>query len=1004
MRRIAVVLCACIMIVVSLAAAASPQSMQYGHTYGGEGYEFETAIAVDSAGNIYIAGYSVDTNYWNSSTFLAKFDPSGNLLWGREVVGTHASQATASNIVVTDTDDVYVIGDTSDYNSEAFASKFTSDGSLVWSHGLSNLTYPQSLAFDPSTGGFAVAATLSTNYDGVVASFDSDGNWRWARTNNIASSYGLAVDEDGSTYSISDRYANGSYLGLTRFDSSGNVVSQKILKTPLASEWSWDLGFTSDGYLVGLGTQSWNDENALVAKLNTDLSPVWTEIISSSGLELDGYRLGLAGDGSIYVMCRAYGYEIYSNSTAIFHLDSSGKIMSSALYIQGYSSSTLQIQDIVALPGGGLVMGGMTRGTPVADLLTIDDAEVQPANGTWADDNVNWASYRVWLEADVLEASEATLPVDDFSFDMGIQAWWGAIDLAPSELSVEISMVKIDNSTFSFTANVSGGAGEYSYRWSFGDGTFSDKPSVTHTYEGVGLWWVQLSVNDSAGHTGFASMQLKIAGPPVIETYQNYPSTGAVGQWMYFYVSAYDPDGGSIVSYVWDFGDNSSEVTNNYWVSHIYQWSGVFQTKVTVTDSDGLSTTEWLQLTILDEYNDPPYAYFYYSPSNPGQGSEIFFDAGSSWDNDGWIEYYYWNFGDNTTGVGSYVNHSYQSLGTYIVTLIVTDNDGATSSTTRTVYVTQNILPEVEFSWTPTFPLPGETVYFNSNGTWDPDGWIAFYEWDFGDGSYMGSSWGDTVVHIYDESGTFIVTLSVYDNRGAMANCTHVVMVDQAPVGVIVAPELGKVGTPMDFSGEGSYDPDGSVVAYSWDFGDGGWAEGKDVSHIFAESGTFYVLLTVTDDQGASSNTMTFVSVLVPKAPVAVIGYYSYPIVVGAVCTFDGSASVDPDGSISTCIWQFGDGSVANGTQATHAYRYDGKYEVRLVVIDEDGLSSETTITVTVIPSKTRAADSGSENVMLAGTPVASLAGVVAFALALGAAGAVSGMTLFRYMRKTRGK
>jgi PKD repeat protein len=142
-------------------------------------------------------------------------------------------------------------------------------------------------------------------------------------------------------------------------------------------------------------------------------------------------------------------------------------------------------------------------------------------------------------------------------------------------------------------------------------------------------------------------------------------------------------------------------------------------------------------------------------------------DATGSFDDDGTISTYAWDFGDGTTGTGVKPNHTYATAGTYNVSLTVTDNRGGTNSTTRTVTVTDppaNILPTASF----TTGITSRTATFTSTST-DEDGTIASYAWDFGDGT-TGS--GAAPQHVYAASGTYTVGLIVTDNSGGTASVT----------------------------------------------------------------------------------------------------------------------------------------------------------------------------------------------------------------------------------------
>lgn len=148
------------------------------------------------------------------------------------------------------------------------------------------------------------------------------------------------------------------------------------------------------------------------------------------------------------------------------------------------------------------------------------------------------------------------------------------------------------------------------------------------------------------------------------------------------------------------------------------------------------------------------------------------FDATASTDPDGTITNYVWDFGDATNGTGIAPGHAYAADGTYTVTLTVTDNDGATASQQQQVSVSSatNQSPIAQFTPTCNWLV----CDFNAAASSDPDGSIAAYAWDFGDGT-NGS--GVTAQRTYAAGGTYQVTLTVTDNGGAQSTQTQPVMV-----------------------------------------------------------------------------------------------------------------------------------------------------------------------------------------------------------------------------------
>jgi PKD repeat protein len=166
------------------------------------------------------------------------------------------------------------------------------------------------------------------------------------------------------------------------------------------------------------------------------------------------------------------------------------------------------------------------------------------------------------------------------------------------------------------------------------------------------------------------------------------------------------------------------------------------------------------------------------------------------------------------------------------------------------------------------------------------------------------------------------------------------------PTAVLAGPYSGTPGTAIDFSGSSSSDPQGEVLTYSWNFGDGGTSSSANAQHTYVAAGTYSVTLTVTDTSGLSNTATTKATVGSP--PVAnpggpYTGYYDTPL------TFNGSGSSDPQGETLTYSWNWGDDTATGtGVAPTHTYTGIGPFKVTLTVTDTSGLSASASTTVTL--------------------------------------------------------
>ena len=161
-------------------------------------------------------------------------------------------------------------------------------------------------------------------------------------------------------------------------------------------------------------------------------------------------------------------------------------------------------------------------------------------------------------------------------------------------------------------------------------------------------------------------------------------------------------------------------------------------------------------------------------------GLQVSVDGSSSSDADGSVVSYAWDFGDGGSATGATATHPYTTAGTYVVTLTVTDDKGATNVATSSVTVTAppvvNVDPVAAF----TSSVAGLQVSVDGSSSSDADGSVVSYAWDFGDG---GSATGATATHPYTTAGTYVVTLTVTDDKGATNVATSSVTVATTPGG-----------------------------------------------------------------------------------------------------------------------------------------------------------------------------------------------------------------------------
>ena len=252
-----------------------------------------------------------------------------------------------------------------------------------------------------------------------------------------------------------------------------------------------------------------------------------------------------------------------------------------------------------------------------------------------------------------------------------------------------------------------------SYTWNFGDGTPSVTTSVpvtNHTYTTFGNYTVTLKVTDNSGLTGEAASTIHVSQHP-IASFTFTPTDPLVHEIVTFDASASTPDGGTIISYTWNFGDGNTTTVSDPIITHAYSTYGTYTVTLNVTDSEGKWDITSKQITV----EGLPIADFWWTPYYPQRYENVTFDASTSAPDGGTIISYAWNFGDGTpitVEADPIITHYYTAVGTYTVTLNVTDSEGRWDTETKTITVVPiRYYLEVKTDPTGVTTIPGQGWY-----------------------------------------------------------------------------------------------------------------------------------------------------------------------------------------------------------------------------------------------------------------------------------------------------
>ena len=358
-----------------------------------------------------------------------------------------------------------------------------------------------------------------------------------------------------------------------------------------------------------------------------------------------------------------------------------------------------------------------------------------------------------------------TLVVTDNEGNTGSSAETIEVENPPPPTAFFSSSAQFLTVSFDGTGSSAASGSIASYAWDFGDGTTGTGATPQHTYATGGSYTVTLVVTDGTGQSSAPTtktLDFTAAPPPTA----NFTSTSSYNTANLDGTSSSDVDG-TITAWAWDFGDGTTGTGAT--PSHKYASGGTYSVTLVVTDNTGHQSAPYsANVTVTDA--PPPTASFTATPTF----LQVAFDGTGSSDVDGTIASYVWNFGDGNTGVGATPNHTYATGGTYVVQLVVTDNDGHQSAPFQTsVTVSGSPPPTASF----TVGGTGLTADFDGSGSSDPGGLIVSYAWNFGDSA---TGTGSKPSHKYAAPGTYTVQLTVTDNDGNVASTTNPVTVAPA--------------------------------------------------------------------------------------------------------------------------------------------------------------------------------------------------------------------------------
>ena len=502
-----------------------------------------------------------------------------------------------------------------------------------------------------------------------------------------------------------------------------------------------------------------------------------------------------------------------------------------------------------------------------------------------------------------------------------------------------------------------------SYAWDFGDHTGTDVVSnPSYIYGAVGSYTVTLVTTSDMGCASIYSAVQNITLTSV--TPATAFSVNHAGQCVstkgtansFIFTNALSQGAG--ISYSWDFGDGTSDLTHFVTASHTYTNAGTYTVVLTATVG-GSSSTYSQTVTV---YPMPTPSYYLLlntvgTPLNPDL--HICFSPGLDFS---WIEnstiqsgnmLYTWSYGttnyfDRNGNATSSTNPRivFNAAGTYPVKLVVTSDHGCQDSTTHVIYLSE---PHAVFSSlvdnggdqtvNPYITLTGTSSY-------DPGGTLVDYAWTYENGTHANGPAMTGIGPIkFAKGGIYNNHLQVTSDAGCVNSVAHQITFYIQPVGLFTLGSLSwsnSTGRPSVSvaTNTSTVDETPKTLTYSWNFGDGTGSSASSSHTYTVGAATRVVTLTVTNTNGGLTNTYTQSLSNVYIQPKAAFSQSQTSSASAALqVTFNSGASTTHEsGTTLSYDWDFGDGTAhSNTANPTHNYASGGTYTATLTVANSNG-------------------------------------------------------------------
>ena len=399
-------------------SAVSLETLGWIETLGGTGDDRGRGIAVDSSGNVYVAGQSDSTSNGFYDILITKYNTSGAIQWQRTLGGT--ADDIGYEIAVDSSGNVYVAGQSNGTGAggmDVLIAKYNASGTIQWQRTLggTDTEFGRSIAVDSSGNVYVLGSTRSTGagtYDFLIAKYNTSGAIQWQRTlggTDRDEGQGIAVDSSGNVYVTGRCQSAGAgsidFL-IAKYNASGTIQWQRTLGgTDI--DFSLAIAVDSSGnvYVTGYTSVGGLGQEFLITKYNTSGTIQWQRTLSGTGDD-QGYGVAVDSSGDVYVVGQTTSAGAGNFDILIAKYNASGTIQWQRIL---GGTDREEGKGIAVDNSGNVYVTGLTEsaGSGSYDLLIAKLPDDGSGTGTYGD--LTYATLSLTDSASSLTSSTSSL-------------------------------------------------------------------------------------------------------------------------------------------------------------------------------------------------------------------------------------------------------------------------------------------------------------------------------------------------------------------------------------------------------------------------------------------------------------------------------------------------------------------------------------------------------------------------------------------------------------------